>query len=106
MDIFREVVAWIVVAIAFLGWISYLPQIKLLLKVKESKSVSLGLMWSGVGMQGMVLIHLLLQPKIDGKLVWVYITNLVCMFVVLYLIYRYRRWPGGKPRLGKMFGQN
>ncbi len=96
MDIFREIVAWLVAVIGFTGWIVFLPQIRLLLKVKKADSISLLLVWGSVAMQATILIHILIQEIVDWKLSVVFFTSIACQIVLLTLIYYYRRWPGGK----------
>ena len=98
MDILREVVAWLVVAIGFAGWIVFLPQIRLLLKIKKADSISLLLIWGSFAMQMIILIHILLQSIIDWRLSVIYFTSLACHIVILFLIYYYRRWPGGRQK--------
>jgi uncharacterized protein with PQ loop repeat len=94
MEFAREVVAWLVASIGLVGWVTFLPQIRLLLKVKEAKSISLGLLWGSFAMQAIILVHVAFAG--DWKLALVYITGLMCLVVILSLTYYYRRWPGGR----------
>ncbi len=96
MEIFREVIAWLVAGIGVVGWTIFLPQIKLLIRVKTADSISLLLIWGSFAMQVIVLIHILIQEEIDWKLSIIYFTSIACHTVILALIYYYRRWPGGK----------
>lgn len=98
MEIFREVVAWLVATIGLSGWVIFLPQIRLLLRVKKADSISLLLIWGSFAMQATVLTHVLIQKVIDWKLSVVFFTSLACHIIILILIHRYRKWPGGKKR--------
>ena len=95
MDTFREIVAWLVAMIGFVSWIIFLPQIRLLIKVKTADSISLLLIWGSIVMQTTILLHILIQEVIDWKLSIVFFTSVVCLSILLVLIYYYRRWPGG-----------
>lgn len=95
MLVIREVVAWLVVMIGLVGWTVFLPQIHLLIKAKKAESISLGLMWGSFAMQTIILTHILLQPIIDWRLSIIYFSSLACHTIILFLIYYYRRWPGG-----------
>lgn len=67
MDIFREVVALLVAAIGLVGWIVFLPQIRLLYEMKRAESVSLLFVWGSLAMQAVILVHILLQTYIDWR---------------------------------------
>jgi hypothetical protein len=94
MEITREIDAWLVAAIGLVGWAPFLPQIRFLLKVKEAKSISTGLLWGSFGMQAVILLHVMFGG--DWKLALVYITGLTCLAIILCVTYYYRKWPGGR----------
>lgn len=94
METFSQVIAWLVVGTGFFGWLVFIPQIRLLLKVKESRSISLGLSWGTFGMQAIILMHAILQK--DWHLTFAVGTSLTCLAIMLSLIHYYRKWPGGK----------
>jgi len=85
-----------VVGVGFVGWLIFLPQIKLLFKNKEAQSISLGLIWGSLGMQATILTHTILKK--DWPLVFAITMNYICLIVVLILIYYYRKYPGGRKR--------
>ena len=94
MEILREILAWLVTVIGLMGWVIFLPQISLLLKVKKSDTISAGMLWGSFIMQIIILTHILLKPDIDWGLSIVYFTNSACAVVLLSVVYYYRRWPG------------
>lgn len=99
MDIFREIMAWLVATIGLVGWTVFIPQIRLLIKIKKADSISLLLIWGSFAMQSTILTHILIQEIIDWKLSTVFFTSIACQFVILILIYHYRRWPGDKKQV-------
>ena len=94
METFRTVVSWLVAGIGLVGWTVFVPQIRLLLKEKEAKSISLGLIWGSFAMQTLMFTHALLQN--DWHLAFAMFTSLSCLVIVLALIYYYRKYPGGR----------
>lgn len=94
MEVFGQVIAWLVVGVGLFGWLVFLPQIRLLLRVKEANSISLGLVWGSFGMQAIILVHAILQK--DWHLTFAVGTSLACLAFTLFLIYYYRKWPGGR----------
>lgn len=104
MDIFREVVAWLVATIGLVGWFVFLPQIRLLYKTKQAESFSLLSMWASFAMTITILVHILLQRSIDWKLSITYFTGMALSIAFLSLVHYYRRWPGGRNRQPKNSG--
>jgi uncharacterized protein with PQ loop repeat len=96
METLRTVVGWLVVVIGLVGWMVFIPQISLLIKTKNSQPVSLSLVWGSIAMQAILLLHVLLQAKVDWRLSITYITSLSCLAVLVSTIYYYRRFPGGR----------
>jgi len=98
MEIFREIVGLLVIIIGPLGAVVFLPQIRVLYKVKKAESFSLLTLWVSFVMQAVILVHVLIQPVIDWRLSVTYFTAIACFIVFLVFIYYYRRWPGGRDR--------
>lgn len=94
MDILRNIIELMVVCVGFVGWSVFLPQIKLLLKEKEARSISLGLVWGSFAMQVIIFIHTILKK--DWHLTFAIGTSLICLTLVLRLVYYYRKYPGGR----------
>jgi len=94
MENFQQIISWLVVGIGLISWIMFLPQIRLLLKAKEAKSISLGLVWGSFITQFIIFIHTILQK--DWQLSFAILTSLVCLVIIICLIYYYRQWPGGR----------
>ena len=94
VDTLREAVAWLVAVVGLFGWIMFIPQIRLLLKAKEAKSISLGLIWGSFVAQSIIALHAVLQR--DWHLTFAIATSLTCLAITLFLIYYYRRYPGGR----------
>ena len=97
MEQFREIVSWLVMGIGFVGWTVFIPQIRLLVKTKESKSISLGLIWGSFSMQAIMLTHTLLNK--DFAMSFALGTSLICLSIIVVLIYYYRKWPSGRSTL-------
>ena len=94
MELFRTTVDWVVVGAGFISWVVFLPQIQLLLRVKRSDSVSLGLLWGSVALQSLALLQLVLRE--NWQLSVMYVVGLFCLAIIIFLVYRYRKYPGGK----------
>lgn len=84
----------LVVVAGFVGWIVFVPQIRLLLQMKKSDTISLGMVWGSFALQATIFFQGLLKK--NWPLVFVMSTSLICLCIILFLIYRYRRWPGGR----------
>ena len=94
MELLDQIVSWLVVGIGIFGWIVFVPQIRLLLKQKEARSISLGLIWGSFFMQAIICAHGIIEK--DWSLVFAMATGLVCLSIILILIYYFRNWPGGR----------
>ena len=94
MELLRTVIDILMICIGLGSWVMFLPQIRLLWKVKEAKSITLWLVWGSFASQVVVLIHSLLQR--DLLLTFAMATSLICLVIVLVMIYYYRKWPGGR----------
>ena len=92
----RAFVAWLAASMGLVAWMVFVPQIRLLLTEKKSDNISLRLVWGSFGLQAVLLLHAVFQ--LDWYMAFPLLTSLVCLVVVLKLIYRYRKYPGGKPR--------
>lgn len=97
MNVIREIVGWLVFTTGFVSWMIFIPQIKLLLKVKESKSLSKTTLWSSLTINTIILSHAILQK--DWRLAFPITAGMACMIPLLILTYYYRRHPGGKSKI-------
>ena len=97
MNEFREIVAWLVFATGFVSWTIFVPQIRLLFKVKRSESLSIGMIWISITMNTIILLHAVLQK--DWRLAFTIAVGMSCIIPMLTLAYYYRRYPGGKSKL-------
>jgi len=77
----------------FVGVI-FIPQIRLLLKVKESTSLSAGSLWLTWILQTVVLIQILLHA--NYQLAFMQSVSLAGVSIELILLYYYRVYPGGR----------
>ena len=91
---FAKIVSILVVVVGFTSWIVFLPQIKLLLKLREATSISLGLVWGSSIMQLIMIVHAIIGK--DWPLVFALSTSLMCLLIIVVLIYYYRKFPGGR----------
>ena len=98
MNLFREVIAWLVAASGIMCWIVFVPQVRLLIKIKKSDSISTGMLWGSFGIQMLIMIHLAMQSPIDWRFLSSYIMSFIGLLVVMYFVYYYRRWPGGRKK--------
>lgn len=76
----------LVVVAGFVGWIVFVPQIRLLLQMKKSDTISLGMVWGSFALQAAIFIQGILKK--NWPLVFVMSTSLICLCIVLFLIYR------------------
>lgn len=83
-----EIVDKAVLAVGFFSWLLFLPQIKLLLKVKQSDSLSTVTVWGSFGIQRLILLQSALKE--NWELAFVMLINMICLAIVLVLIYRYK----------------
>lgn len=86
----------LVVVAGFVGWIVFVPQIQLLWRMKKSDTISPGMVWGSFALQAILFIQGILKKKVHWPVVFVMSTSLICLCITLFLIYRYRRWPGGR----------
>lgn len=84
----------LVVVAGFVGWIVFVPQIQLLWRMKKSDTISPGMVWGSFALQAILFIQGILKK--NWPVVFVMSTSLICLCITLFLIYRYRRWPGGR----------
>ena len=84
----------LVVLSGFVIWLLFIPQIKLLISVKESKSNSLwasGLSW---GLQVLILFQAILYA--NWSLVFAMGASVFFLTILILVILYYRRFPGGR----------
>lgn len=84
-----------VLVIGLFAWLIYIPQIKLLVKKKRSDSLSIEIVWGALFIQSMLFIQQVLRHNWPAAIAAVVMAS--CVVTVLFLVYHYRRWPGGKP---------
>jgi len=94
MKKFEMIVDGLVVVAGFIGWIVFLPQIELLWEMKKADTISLGMVWGSFALQAILFIQGILKK--NWPVVFMMSTSLICLCITLFLIYRYRRWPGGQ----------
>ncbi len=100
MELTRYILSWLVAILGLLSWVPYLPQISLLVEKKRSDTLSYGLFGLALGIQMPTVTYILIKETIDWKLAVGFFSCIIPELVIIYLIYRYRKWPGGKG-LGK-----
>lgn len=73
----------LVVVAGFVGWIVFVPQIRLLWRVKKSDTISLGMVWGSFALQTVLFIQGLMKE--NWPLVFVMSTSLICLCITLFL---------------------
>jgi uncharacterized protein with PQ loop repeat len=81
---------------AFVMWALFLPQMRLLMKLKDSRSVSLASAWGSCLAQMLILT----QGVFKGN--WTLVASLgvstIFFLATIFLIHYYRWFPGGRTR--------
>lgn len=90
------VVDWLVASSGLVSWALFYPQGKLLVKRKNSDSLSLASAWGSWVLQLLILIQAWLRE--NWALVFTMAMSVVCLGVVIFLIHYYRYYPGGKQK--------
>lgn len=91
---FVETIDLLVGVLGFFTWVLFLPQIKLLIKEKSSKSISLGMTWGSWGIQVLILTQSLLHQ--NWSLALTMGVSVVFLTITNALIHYYRFFPGGR----------
>ncbi len=94
METFASIIDTLVLVSGFLIWILFVPQIRLLLKEKQSRTNSLFLQWGSLLIQICLLIQVILRS--NYQLAFVQAVSIVGVTITLILIHYYRRYPGGR----------
>lgn len=89
-----EVINWFVGISGLFTWILFVPQIRLLLKVKRSDSISLGMTWGSFALQALILIQSLLIQ--NWYLSFTMGISVLCLLITNIFIHYYRKYPGGR----------
>lgn len=94
MEALREVVAWLVAASAFIVWLLFLPQIRIMYKVKRADSISLGTVGGSFSIQSLIFMHAILNY--DYRLAFLQSTSMFFLCIVIIMIIYYRKFPEGR----------
>lgn len=94
MELFESVVGWMVAMVSFVIWALFLPQIKLLYRVKDSQSLSLLTVYGSLAVQTLIFTRALL--KSDFKLALLQSTSMFFLGIIICMAHYYRRYPGGR----------
>ena len=94
MDLFQSIVSWLVASASLVVWALFLPQIRLLHKVKEARSLSLMTIYGSFTIQSLIFLHALLGN--DYKLAFLQSTSMLFLGIVIFMIHYYRMYPGGR----------
>ncbi|MCA9358047.1 hypothetical protein KC902_02175 [Candidatus Kaiserbacteria bacterium] len=90
-----QVVDWLVATAELFTWLLFLPQIRLLIKVKDSKSISLGMTWGSWILQVLILTQSILHQT--WTLAFTMGMSVFFLSITIVCIHYYRIHPGGKP---------
>lgn len=91
---FIEAVDLLVGVLGFFTWALFLPQIKLLIKEKSSKSISLGMTWGSWAIQVLILLQSVLHQ--NWSLALTMGVSVIFLTITNALIHYYRFFPGGR----------
>lgn len=94
METFAAFIDTLVLVSGFLIWILFVPQIRLLLKEKQSRTNSLFLQWGSLLIQICLLIQVILRS--NYQLAFVQAVSILGVATTIVLIHYYRRYPGGR----------
>ncbi|TSC68847.1 MAG: hypothetical protein G01um101456_457 [Parcubacteria group bacterium Gr01-1014_56] len=94
LDAIKQTVDLLVWFNGFVVWIVFIPQMKLLFSVKDSKSISL---WTA-SLSWFLQVIILLQAFLYENWPLVFSMGISLLFLTLLIgiIYYYRRFPGGR----------
>lgn len=94
MEFFKSAVDALVALSGFVSWTIFLPQIRLLLRVKKSDNLSFGTVWGSLALQSLIITQSLLKG--NWPLAFMISVNATALGCLIFLIYYYRKFPGGK----------
>ncbi len=89
-----QVIDWLVATAGLFTWILFFPQIKLLIKIKDSRSISLGMTWGSWVLQSLILTQSVLHQ--NWSLALTMGISVLCLTVTNVIIHYYRKYPGGR----------
>ena len=88
-----EVVDWLVVMAGFFTWVLFVPQIRLLLKEQDSRSISLVTVGGSLVLQSLIFIQSILKE--NWPLAFAMGTSVICLIIIVLMICYYRKYPRG-----------
>lgn len=94
METFVAIIDTLVVVAGFLIWLLFIPQIRLLLRERQSRTNSIYLTGGSFLLQSLLLTQVVLYQ--NWPLAFVQTMSLTGVTVMLALILYYRRFPGGR----------
>lgn len=94
MEALSRIIDILVVVSGFFIWILFVPQIRLLLREKESKTNSLILLCGSWAIQALILAQVALRA--NWPLLFIQAMSFIGVSITLYLVHYYRRYPGGR----------
>ena len=93
LQLLKDVVDVLVWISGFVTWFVFIPQLKLLYKVKESKSISSLTMWMSWSIQVVILSQALLAG--NTSLIFTMLVSVFFISIVIVFVHYYRAFPGG-----------
>ncbi len=94
LQLLKDVVDVLVWISGFVTWFVFIPQLKLLYKVKESKSISSLTMWMSWSIQVVILSQALLAG--NTSLIFTMLVSVFFISIVIVFVHYYRAFPGGR----------
>ena len=94
ITIITQTIDWLVGISGLFAWMLFLPQIKLLIDVKKSESISLAMTWGSWIVQTLILIQSILNET--WTLVFTMGVSMLFLTITNACIHYYRIFPGGR----------
>jgi len=89
-----QAIDWLVGVSGLFTWLLFLPQIKLLISLKDSKSISLGMTWGSWVIQVLILTQSILYET--WTLAFTMGVSVLFLTITNGCIHYYRTFPGGR----------
>jgi uncharacterized protein with PQ loop repeat len=89
-----QAIDWLVGVTGLFTWLLFVPQIKLLISIKDSKSISLGMTWGSWVIQVMILAQSILHET--WTLAFTMGISVLFLTITIGCIHYYRAFPGGR----------
>jgi uncharacterized protein with PQ loop repeat len=83
-----HIVDFAVFGASLLVWTVFIPQIRLLYRIKKSEGLSLATVWGSLTVQSLIWFQSLLKQ--NWPVLVVMTTSVICLIIILVLAYRYR----------------